>query len=151
MAAVDCTWCALTSTRQLQTLDLPPLSSFDMHMRPALAVNMLTAALVGELSCCGRIWASCSGCLSEVRTACHTRYLPLLVVRGTAGPVGHTASLISERTGNQHSTNLVFIRFDVSCAGLGLRSLRCQLCSFPFPFLLLCLLALFAAHHQSPY
>ena len=27
---------------------------------------------------------------------------------GTAGPVGHTASLISERTDNQHSTNLDF-------------------------------------------
>ena len=26
---------------------------------------------------------------------------------GTAGPVGHTASLISERTDNQHSTNLI--------------------------------------------
>jgi hypothetical protein len=47
----------------------PSLSSFDMHVRPTLAVNMLTAALVGELSCCGRIWASCSGCLSEVCTA----------------------------------------------------------------------------------
>ena len=67
-AAVDCTWGALTLTRQLQTLDLPPFSSFDMHMRPTLAVNMLTAALVGELSCCGRIWASCSGFLSEVCT-----------------------------------------------------------------------------------
>ena len=56
-------------TGQLHTLWIcPPLPSFDMHVRPTLAVNMLTAALVGELSCCGRIWASCSGCLSEVCT-----------------------------------------------------------------------------------
>ncbi len=60
-------------------------------MRPALAVNMLTAALVGELSCCGRIWASCSGCLSEVCTdtlvICHCWWY--------SRTWGHTASLIS--------------------------------------------------------
>ena len=68
-AAADRICCALTSIHQLHTLWIyPPLSSFDMHVRPTLAVNMLTAALVGELSCCGRIWASCSGCLSEVCT-----------------------------------------------------------------------------------
>ena len=55
VAAADRTCCALALIRQLHTLDLPPLSNFDMHVGPTLTVNMLIAALVGELSCCGRI------------------------------------------------------------------------------------------------
>ena len=102
VAAANRTCCALTLIRQLHTLDLPPLSNFDMHVRPTLAANMLTAALVGELSCCGRIWASCSGCLRKTCTAtlalCHSwRH---------SRTWGHTTSLISERTDNEHSTNL---------------------------------------------
>ena len=104
VAAAIRTCCALTLTRLLHTLDLPPLSNFDMHARPTLAVNMLPAALVGELSCCGRIWASCSGCLSEVCTDtlvfCHCWR--------QSRTWGHTASLISERAHNQHSTYLDF-------------------------------------------
>ena len=91
VAGDDRICCALTFIRQLHTLDLPALSSFNMHARPTLAVNMLPAALVGELSCCGRIWASCSGCLSEVCTAtlviCHCWW--------HSRTWGHTASLIS--------------------------------------------------------
>ena len=68
VAAANRTCCALTLIRQLHTLDLSPLSNFDMHVRPTLAVNMPTATLVGELSCCGRTWASYSGCLSEMCT-----------------------------------------------------------------------------------
>ena len=91
VAGDDRICCALTFIRQLHTLDLPALSSFNMHARPTLAVNMLTAALIGELSYCGRIWASCSGCLRKTCTAtlalCHSwRH---------SRTWGHTASLIS--------------------------------------------------------
>ena len=90
VAAANRTCCALTLIRQLYTLELPPLSNFDMQARSPLAVNMLPAALVGELSCCGRIWASCSGCLSEVRTdtlvICHCCWY--------SRTWGHTASVL---------------------------------------------------------
>ena len=57
VAAADRTCCALILSRQLHTLDLPPPYQIltCIYMRPTLAVNMLTAALVGERSCCGRI------------------------------------------------------------------------------------------------
>jgi hypothetical protein len=50
VAAADRICCALTSIHQLHTWICPPLSIFDMHVRPTLAVNMPTAAVVGELS-----------------------------------------------------------------------------------------------------
>jgi hypothetical protein len=76
VAAVDCTWCALTLTRQLQTLDLPPFSSFDMHMRPALAIDMLIRALVRGLNCCGgTTLCICIAPMSVGLTAMPTQYL----------------------------------------------------------------------------
>jgi hypothetical protein len=81
VAAVDCTWGALTLTRQLQTLDLPPFSSFDMHMRPTLAIDMPTLALssVGLFAAVAPIDWLLRVLAQDLH--CHARSLPLLVVQ----------------------------------------------------------------------